>query len=502
VITETPSLVTRHGTVFAPDPGRVITKLFVPGEETPETQSRAATLVGRVLALPENEVAAVLAGVLAEFSARHRDFPAILERTASIMSHRLVAPDALSPQRRLLLGAYFTHEYAIEATALCNPSLIPHPRQQALAPGELRVVLSLRGIGEGHVSSIGFATGVLGPGPQARWQSRSGPVSTGEREPDSWERAWFRAALTHDRCDNEITATVLATLPDHFGQHDLDVQLGALHPRLRERAGAETTTRRIRELAAASYTVRFPDGIALSRRVLWPTSPTERHGMEDARFVRCTALDGTTGYRATYTAYDGSSVAPQLLESTDLDTFHALPLTGPAARNKGMALFPRPVGGRYLALCRGDGETMSLASSPDGRTWTDEVPLHGPQAAWELLQVGNCGSPLETPEGWLVLTHGVGPMRTYAIGALLLDLAEPTRILATLPEPLLMADRRERDGYVPNVVYSCGGIIHDGTLWLPYGVSDTRVAMATVPVESLLARLRAAQPALRDSHRP
>ncbi len=497
MIAETPGLVTRHGTVFAPDPGRVITKLFVPGEETPETRSRAAALIGRVLALPESEVETVLSGVLAGFSGRHRDFTATLERTASLMSHRIVAPDALSPRRRLLLGAYFTHEYAIEAAALCNPSLVPHPRQEALAPGELRVVLSLRGIGEGHVSSIGFATGVLGPGPQARWDPRTGPVSTAEREPDSWERTWFRAALAHDGCDNEITATVLSTLPERFGQYDLDIQLGALHSRLRERAGADITTRRIRELAAASYTVRFPEGTDLARRVLWPASPTESHGMEDARFVRCTDHDGTTGYRATYTAYDGASVAPQLLESADLNTFHALPLTGPAARNKGMALFPRPVGGRYLALCRGDGETMSLASSLDGRMWTDEVPLHGPMAAWELLQVGNCGSPLETAQGWLVLSHGVGPMRTYALGVLLLDLDDPTRILAALAEPLLVADHDERDGYVPNVVYSCGGIIHDGTLWLPYGSSDARVAVATVPLEALLARLRTAQPPAR-----
>jgi predicted GH43/DUF377 family glycosyl hydrolase len=295
--------------------------------------------------------------------------------------------------------------------------------------------------------------------------------------------------MAHDGHDNEIAATLLSTLPERFGQQDLDGRLAALHPRLRARGGAETAVGRIRELAAATYSVRFPDGTDLARRVLWPTSSTESHGMEDARFVRCTALDGTIGYRATYTAYNGTSVAPQLLESADLNTFHAVPLTGPAARNKGMALFPRPVGGRYLALCRGDGETNSLTSSLDGRTWADEVPLHGPSAPWELLQVGNCGSPLETSRGWLVLTHGVGPMRTYAIGALLLDLDDPTRILAALPAPLLTPDAGERDGYVPNVVYSCGGLIHDGVLWLPYGSSDTRVAMATVPLDALLARL-------------
>jgi len=482
-------LVTRHGIQFAADPTRVITKLFVPGEEIPETRSRAAALIERVLALPESAVASVLAGVLADFSGRHTDFTATLRHNASIMSHRIVDPESLSPERRLLLGAYFTHEYAVEAAALCNPSLVAHPRQDGLLPGQLRVVLSMRGIGEGHLSSIGFATGVLGPGSQVRWQPRTGPARTAEREPDVWDRDWFRDALAHNECDNEITATVLSTLPERFCQHDLDGQLAALHPRLRERSGAEATVGRIRELTAASYTVHFPDDTDLAGRVLWPTSSTESHGMEDARFVRRTALDGSTAYRATYTAYNGISVAPQLLESVDFTTFHAVPLTGPAARNKGMALFPRPVGGRYLALCRGDGETLSLAASPDGRTWAGEIPLHGPRAPWELLQVGNCGSPLETSRGWLVLTHGVGPMRTYAIGVLLLDLTDPSRILAALPEPLLAPDAGERDGYVPNVVYSCGGLVHDGTLWLPYGSSDTRVAMATVPLEALLARL-------------
>ena len=489
MIATTSGLVTRHGTQFAPDPTRVITKLFVPGEEIPETRSRAAALIERVLALPESAVATVLAGVLADFAGRHGDFTATLRHNASIMSHRLVDPELLSPDRRLLLGAYFTHEYAVEAAALCNPSLVPHPRQDGLASGRLRVVLSMRGIGEGHLSSIGFAEGVLGPGPQVHWEPRTGPVRTAERAPEVWDRDWLRAALTHDHCDNEITATVLSTLPERFGQQDLDGRLAALHPRLRERSGAETTIGRIRELTAASYTVVFPEDTHLDGRVLWPTSSTESHGMEDARFVRHTALDGTCAYRATYTAYNGVSVAPQLLESADLTTFHAVPLTGPAARNKGMALFPRPVGGRYLALCRGDGETLSVATSSDGRTWDGEVALHGPMSPWELLQVGNCGSPLETAHGWLVLTHGVGPMRTYAIGVLLLDLADPSRILAALPEPLLVPDTDERDGYVPNVVYSCGGLIQDGTLWLPYGSSDTRVAMATVPVDTLLARL-------------
>jgi len=488
---ETPGLISRQSAGLSADPGRVITKLFVPGAENPQTRSRAAEILDRVLALPDDSVSAVVTEVLADFSPRHRDFTATLERNASIMRHRLVEPDTISRERRLLIGACFTHEYAVEAAALCNPSLIAHPQQDGLLPGQLRVVLSLRGIGEGHMSSIGFATGVLGPGTTAHWHPRPGPVATAERQPDRWDRAWLRAALAHDRCDNEITTTVLSALPDTFDQADLDREIAAVHPLLLTRAGASDTLQRLRELAAASYTVRFPHDVELAQRVLWPISPAESHGMEDARFVRFTSQDGESRYLATYTAYDGSTVAPHLLDSADLRSFRVFPLTGPAARDKGMALFPRPVGGRHVALSRGDGETISLAGSPDGLQWTDEAPLHGPTAPWELLQVGNCGSPLETPRGWLVLTHGVGPMRTYAIGALLLDLTDPTRIIGALPKPLLAPGPREHTGYVPNVVYSCGALLHEGTLWLPYATSDTRVAMATAPLEELLTRFGA-----------
>jgi predicted GH43/DUF377 family glycosyl hydrolase len=484
-------LASRHPARFEPDPRRVLTTLFVPGEESPNTRSRASAILRRVLALPETAVESLLASVLADFAGRHGDLTATLERNASIMSHRIVDPTDLTSARRLLLGAFFTQEYAVEAAALCNPSLMPHPAQDGLAPGQLRVVLSLRGIGEGHLSSIGFATGVLGPGPVARWDPRATPLVTAERQPDSWNRSLLRALLAHDECDDEITATVLSSLPEPFDRADLDHALTSLHPRLLQRPRAAATVRRVRDLAAASYLARFPDGTDLTQRVLLPTSPAESHGMEDARFVRFTDTDGTAGYRATYTAYDGTTISPQLLRSEDLTSFRAFPLTGPAARNKGMALFPRPVGGRQLALCRGDGETISVSSSSDGLTWAAEVPLHAPAAPWELLQVGNCGSPVETSQGWLVLTHGVGPMRTYAIGAILLDLADPTRILAELPGPLLAPDRDDRDGYVPNVVYSCGALLHDRTLWLPYGENDTRVSIATISIPALLAQMTA-----------
>lgn len=421
-------LVTRHPELLRPDPTRVITRPFVPGEEGPDARSRTAGLVGRVLALPDDVVVTMLDQIMTDFATRHRDLSGVLDRQAALLSQQVVDPSTLSPRRRLLLGAYFTHEYAVEAAALCNPSLVAHPDQHGLAPGQRRMAVTLRAVGEGHLSSIEFATGIIGPGARVAWDPRTTPL---------------------------VTATPVGT----------------------------------GESATAPYTVDFDADTALSQRVLWPAVGAESHGMEDARFVRFTGDDGDVGYLATYTAYDGRSIAPRLLESPDLQSFRASALTGPAARNKGMALFPRPVRGRRRALCRGDGETLGVATSVDGRSWAGEVRVHAPDEAWELLQVGNCGSPLETADGWLVLTHGVGPLRTYAIGALLLDLDDPTRVVATLPGPLLSPDASERDGYVPNVLYSCGAMIHDGLLWLPYGISDARIGIASVPVDALLAQL-------------
>jgi predicted GH43/DUF377 family glycosyl hydrolase len=240
-------------------------------------------------------------------------------------------------------------------------------------------------------------------------------------------------------------------------------------------------------VVASAYSVEFAEDVLLAQRVLIPTAAEESNGMEDARLTRFVDDSGEVHFRATYTAYDGHRIAPRLLTSSDLRTFEAHRLAGPAARNKGMALFPRLVNGRHLALCRSDGESTSLASSADGYVWGDPKIVQHPSATWEVLQIGNCGPPIETEAGWLVLTHGVGAMRAYSIGAILLDLADPTRIVGRLAEPLLAPDPELRDGYVPNVVYSCGGLVHDGTLWIPYGIDDSRIAVAHVPLTELLA---------------
>jgi predicted GH43/DUF377 family glycosyl hydrolase len=241
-------------------------------------------------------------------------------------------------------------------------------------------------------------------------------------------------------------------------------------------------------MAASNYTVEFDEGHDLSERVLWPTGPAESHGMEDARFVRFSDGDDPV-YYATYTAYDGSLVAPQLLATSDFRTFTVSQLSGPSARNKGMALFPRRIGGRYTALSRWDRESNAIGYSDDGHRWSEAITVQAPTHPWELIQLGNCGSPIETPAGWLVFTHGVGPMREYAIGVVLLDLDEPERLIAALSEPLLVADESEREGYVPNVVYSCGPMIHGETIVLPYGCSDSSVRTATVDLSLLLERL-------------
>ncbi|MFL6073827.1 MAG: glycoside hydrolase family 130 protein [Mycobacteriales bacterium] len=471
------------------DPRRVITRLFLPGEEVPEASSRTAAVLDRILSLPEPEVATLLADTTAGFTGRHRDLEATLLRHYQAVGHRLNRPARLSRQRQLLIGAYFTHEYAVEAAALFNPSMVAHPDQSGMPPGQVRFVMSVRGVGEGHLSSIGFRTGRVGPGTTLSVDEVGGPLVTGTRRAPVYERALFQAKLVDLGGDSETAAFVLDGLPARFDPARLAQATSVLHPQLLSHPTARQILDQIRLVAAASYDVEFPVDSTLDERVLWPTGPTEAHGMEDARFVRFVDDDQAVTYYATYTAFDGAGVAPQLLETRDFRTFHVTQLAGTAASNKGMALFPRRLDGRFLALSRGDGESIALSSSPDGRCWEPAKALWGPTYGWELIQVGNCGSPVETERGWLVLTHGVGPLRTYRIGAILLDRHDPARVIATLPEPLLAPADDEREGYVPNVVYSCGPLLHHDVLTIPYGISDSGIGFAHLHVAELLERM-------------
>jgi predicted GH43/DUF377 family glycosyl hydrolase len=479
---------TRHR--LTPDPSRVLDRLFVPGQETLiRGGSRAMAVIDRVLDLTEDEVDQTLARTLARFSGRHRDLEETLERNFGLVAHRLGSEIRVGRARRQLIGAYFTAEYALEAAALFNPSMVAHPDQAGCAPGEARFVMSLRAIGEGHLSSIEFRSGTIGADAGIRFDPPGRFLGTGRPRPVRYDRDLFQEKLAELRHQDENARFLWSMLPWRFTAAELEVALAELARQHVTREDSAALADTVRWMAESNYAVEFDAGHALSERVLWPTGPAESHGMEDARFVRFTGGKDAT-YYATYTAFDGSQVAPHLLETSDFLTFTVSQLSGPSARNKGMALFPRRIAGRYAALSRWDRESNAIGYSDNGYRWGEAITVQAPARPWELIQLGNCGSPIETPAGWLVFTHGVGPMREYAIGAVLLDLDEPERLVGALSQPLLVADESEREGYVPNVVYSCGAMRHGETVVLPYGCSDSSVRVATVDLGALLDRLR------------
>jgi len=466
-------------TCLAPDPTRVVAQLFVAGQEVVgASESRASSVVSRILALGEDEVQSEYERILLRFGTRHRDLVSTFSHHADRIANRLEPAADLSPERWLLLGATFTHEYSIEAASVCNPSIVEDPDQSAAAPGSVRFVMSVRGIGEGHRSSIGFRTGSIDAGGTVVLDE-AGPFPTlATVEPAVFDRAQFAGRLRSLGAHTESATYVLDHLDDTFSGDELESQLGVLAGQHDTRRDAHTTAALLRSIAACSYTARFPSDTMLSERVLAPAMAAESRGMEDARFLRFVDEDGKVTYYATYTAFDGVSISQQLLATTDFLQFAASPMIGPAATNKGLALFPRPIDGRFVALSRHDRETNAVAYSDSLLHWDHAVTIQTPDRPWEVIQLGNCGPPIETPEGWLVLTHGVGPMRTYSIGALLLDREDPTKVLRTRREPLL-SPGSDQDGYVPNVVYSCGALLHGDNLILPYGVADTSVAIAT-----------------------
>jgi len=486
-----PPWVRRTGHVLRPDPDRVLARLFVPGQETGSNgESRSAAVLGRVLALDEDDVDRELRDLTDRFGDRHHDIEATWDEHFALVRHRLADARPLATNRRRLVGAYFTHEYAVEAAALFNPSMVPHPDQTGLPAGSTRFVMTVRATGEGHVSSMELRTGTIDAAgvvvlDAAPVHARP-PVVTEPR----FERTVFRHQLADLDGGRENADFVLAALGPEFGRADLDRALDDLRAQRLTRGSAVRTTERFDRIARRSYDAAFPPGSPLSDRVLMPQSPTECNGVEDVRMVRFRAADGGETYLGTYTAYDGRDISAQLLRTDDFADFSSRPLSGPGARNKGLALFPRQVGGRYVALSRADRETNAITWSDDLLRWDDPVVVQRPEQGWELVQLGNCGPPVETERGWLVLTHGVGAMRTYSIGALLLDLDDPTRVVGRLPRPLLTALGDERSGYVPNVVYSCGAMRHGRTLVLPYGTSDSATRIALVDLDALLDELR------------
>jgi predicted GH43/DUF377 family glycosyl hydrolase len=485
--TSTSGLVERTPHRLRPDASRTLCRLFIPGQETLiRGESRVMAVIDRILDLSEEDAETTLARTLARFSRQHRDLAATLEQNFDQIAHRLGSNFRVGRAQRQLIGAYFTQEYALEAAALFNPSMVAHPDQAGCQPGETRFIMSLRAVGEGHMSSIEFRTGTIGDS-GVRLEPPGRFPDTGLALPVPHDRDLFRAKLAGLVAEDENARFLWDLLPSRFTTAELNMALAELHKQRLTRGDSAELAERVRYIAASSYAVEFDKRSALSERVLSPVGPAESHGMEDARLVRFTDGADVT-YYATYTAFDGAQVAPQLLQTKDFQTFTVSPLAGPSARNKGMAIFPRRIGGRYAALSRWDRESNAIGFSADGRRWSEAVRVQTPTRPWELIQIGNCGSPIETSAGWLVFTHGVGPMREYAIGAILLDLEHPERLIAALPEPLLVADESEREGYVPNVVYSCGPMIHGNTIVLPYGCSDSSVRIAMVNLGMLLGR--------------
>jgi predicted GH43/DUF377 family glycosyl hydrolase len=423
------NFLNRQALYLRPDPARVIVRPFKPATEprdlNPTDKTRANHIVERVLNLDPQAAAGQLADVLENFQGRHRNLLKTFELRADEMEEALLAHITFSEVQRQLIGAYFLHEYSFEASALFNPSIVPHPDQSGIPNGSLRFILSLRAVGEGHVSSLTFRAGAIA-------------------------------------ADGSIRVDPTARL--------------ATSPRIAHRTAG---------LIGDEVEIVFEPAPDISERVIFPVTNSQSNGIEDARFVQFSD-GGRTTYYATYTAYKGTAIRSELIETSDFLSFRMTPLHGAAARNKGMALFPRKIDGKYVMIARQDNENLYLIYSDDLYRWEGGQPILKPQFPWEFVQIGNCGSPVELEEGWLMLTHGVGPVRKYSIGAALLDKRDPTRVLARSSEPLLRPEPSEREGYVPNVVYTCGAMAHNDQLILPYAVSDTYSNFATIQISALM----------------
>jgi predicted GH43/DUF377 family glycosyl hydrolase len=426
------TFLNRQALYLRPDPARVIVRPFKPATEprdlNPTDRTRANHIVDRVLALDAGMAAAQLAEVLENFQGRHRNLLATFEARADEMEDALAEHASFSAVQRQLVGAYFLHEYSFESSALFNPSIVAHPDQTGAPPGGRRFILSLRAVGEGHISSLTFRSGCV-------------------------------------LADGSVTVDPTARL-----------------------AGPPTVRRRTPGPEGEAVDVFFsPDG-DISERVIFPLTISQTNGIEDARFVEFDD-HGRRVFYATYTAYNGFAIRSELIETTDFVSFRLSPLSGSAARNKGMALFPRRLGGRYAMIGRQDNENLYLMYADGLRTWDGGQAILKPRFPWEFVQMGNCGAPIELDEGWLLLTHGVGPVRKYSIGAALLDKNDPSKVLARSREPLVRPEPSEREGYVPNVVYTCGAMRHNDQIVLPYAVCDTYSNFATIKIAALLGTM-------------
>lgn len=478
--------IRRHPIMLLPESERVIIRPFIPSGA-----DRITSIIGRALALTQEEVVRELEEIQESFASRHFDIEVPFRDHYERVKQHVFTQRPLSPERQLLIGALFSGEYSLESAALFNPSIIPHPDQADVPEGGLRFIMSLRATGEGHISSIEFRCGMILPEGEVTLDPVSRYVTLPEVLTNpSYRKKNFSLKFQEMGFDNDYVRALMAPLGDHFTREELNRTVGTVrHENQPATHELSRTLECIQWLADSNYELRFPPELAMSERIIFPVSANESNGIEDARFVRFQEDDGFVMHYATYTAYNGRAILPQLIETQDFLHFRVITLNGSAVQNKGMALFPKKIGGRYAMLSRQDDENLFIMFSDNPHYWSDPQLLMRPSEPWENVKIGNCGSPIETEAGWLIITHGVGPMRRYCIGAVLLDLEDPTRIIGRLRRPLLSPEGGEREGYVPNVVYSCGSLLHRGELILPYAMSDKATAIASVSLQDLLAAM-------------
>jgi len=480
-----PIHITRKPQKFSSDDKRVIARYFQVGGE-----SRANNVLSRVAGLSDAGVRELLDQVITDFGPRHRKIENTFDRHFGYVKHYISNPDALSLERKLLIGSYFTMEYAIESAALFNPSIVPHPDQADLKPGELRFIMSLRATGEGHVSSIVFRTGVIDDQGEITFAPLSPYAAKMRLNQDrQYEKKLFYLKLIEMAAYSEASRAVLDEMPDWFTYQELDHKIAEIKQRPDHPRPFNESAENMLWLARSNYRLMVPEEADPSEIVIFPTSENESRGIEDVRLTHFTDDDGTVTYFGTYTAYNGFRILPQLFETPDFSNIEIHTLNGRYVQNKGMALFPRKINGMYHMISRLDGENMFIMQSDNVHFWNECQKLAGPLYPWEFVQIGNCGPPIETQHGWLLLTHGVGPVRQYCIGACLLDLEDPSKVIGHLDQPLIIPNQDERDGYVPNVVYTCGALAHAGHLVIPYAMSDSATTFATVKMDELMHEL-------------
>ncbi len=475
--------VIRSNQHIYPDHKKVIPRFFNTGNE------RSTRIINRLLQMDEKETDRLLQEVFAEFSDRYRNIRPLFIKHYELIKYLIPVElqETLSEEKKLLTGSYFTMEYSIEAAALFNPSMVAAPDQTGAGEGQKKVIVSFRATGESHISSLVFKSGIVEKNGAVNFDPSGEFIGEGtltQQKKDS--KPTFAAMLGQLALPAKIIDAILVQLNDIFTYKEVEVVLKSALMQVASTAMRHKMRYDILNTVNTSYELHFAPGSLVSERVIFPVTRSEKNGIEDARFVRFEEEDGSITYIATYTAYDGSHILPQLIITTDFLHFKIKQLHGRAAINKNLALFPKKINGQYVMLSRIDGINNYIMFSDDLFFWDEAQLLQLPEYPWELIQIGNGGSPIETEKGWLIITHGVGPMRKYCLGASLFDINDPTIQLGRLKQPLLLPNAEEREGYVPNVVYSCGSMVHGDNLIIPYAVSDYASSFATVNLKELL----------------